>query len=98
MSRRKAEEEIRNGKVLVNNQKAEIGQKVDPNSDAVTYEGRLVEPCENKVYIKLNKPRGYVATLSDEKGRKCIGCPESCCADASGKTCGGHCPGCSRGK
>ena len=73
MSRRKAEAEIAAGKVKVNNELATIGMKINPDGDAVFYNGKAVVPSgEKKIYIKLNKPRGYVATLSDEKGRKCV--------------------------
>lgn len=72
MSRRKAEEEILNGKIFVNGKKAVIGQKVDPEGDIVTYLGKIVEKTDKKIYLMLNKPRGYVATLSDEKDRRCV--------------------------
>lgn len=72
MSRRKAEEEILNGKISVNGKKAVIGQKVSPTDDIVTYMGKIVERNDKKVYLMLNKPRGYVATLSDEKDRRCV--------------------------
>ena len=72
MSRRKAEEEILNGKIFVNGKKAEIGQKIDPEGDIVTYLGKVVERTDKKIYLLLNKPRGYVATLSDEKDRRCV--------------------------
>ncbi len=72
MSRRKAEEEILNGKIFVNGKKAEIGQKIDPEGDIVTYLGKIVERTDKKIYLLLNKPRGYVATLSDEKDRRCV--------------------------
>ena len=72
MSRRKAEEEIERGNVLVNGRKATIGQKITPGKDYITYLGKTVVPTGNKIYIKLNKPRGYVSTMSDEKGRKCV--------------------------
>lgn len=72
MSRRKAEEEILNGNISVNGKKAVIGQKVSPTDDIVTYMGKIVEKTDNKVYLMLNKPRGYVATLSDEKDRRCV--------------------------
>lgn len=73
MSRRKAEEEISLGNVTVNGRKAEIGQKVTPGKDYVTYLGKtVVLSAKEKVYLKLNKPRGYVSTMSDEKGRKCV--------------------------
>ncbi|MBP5289570.1 MAG: rRNA pseudouridine synthase [Clostridia bacterium] len=71
-SRRRAESEIENGNVKVNGHPALIGQKIDPGKDIVTYFGEKVSRGEEKVYIKLNKPRGYVSTLSDEKGRKCV--------------------------
>ena len=71
-SRRKAESEIENGNVKVNGHPALIGQKIDPSKDIVTFRGERVSSGAEKVYIKLNKPRGYVSTLSDEKGRKCV--------------------------
>ncbi len=72
MSRRRAEVEIENGNVCVNGRKALIGQKICPGKDYVTYLGKTVVPTGKKIYIKLNKPRGYVSTMSDEKGRKCV--------------------------
>ena len=74
MSRRAAEKEIESGKVKVNGLPAELGQKVIPGKDRVTYKGAVVElnPTDRKVYIMLNKPRGYVTTLSDDKSRKCV--------------------------
>ena len=74
MSRRAAEAEIAAGKVKVNGRVAEIGQKINTETDVVTYNGFRVEPqnTAGKVYIMLNKPRGYVTTLSDEKGRRTV--------------------------
>lgn len=74
MSRRAAEKEIEAGRIKVNGQPAELGQKIIPGKDRVTYKGKPVElnPTERKVYIMLNKPRGYVTTLSDDKSRKCV--------------------------
>ncbi len=74
MSRRAAEKEIESGNVKVNGEVAELGQKIIPGKDRVTYKGRVLKPARNehKVYIMLNKPRGYVTTLSDEKDRKCV--------------------------
>ena len=70
MSRRAAELEIQNGKVLVNGKKAEIGMRIDPSCDVVEYLGKEIKPTtEQNVYIMLNKPRGIVTTMSDEKGR-----------------------------
>lgn len=73
MSRRAAEEEIRAGRVRVNGEIAELGQRIDPETDTVEYRGRAVKPrTEEKVCIMLNKPCGYVTTLSDEKGRPTV--------------------------
>ena len=73
MSRRAAEKEIEAGRIKVNGQPALMGQKIDPEKDRVTYNGKpIVCKTEKKVYIMLNKPRGYVTTLSDDKSRKCV--------------------------
>ena len=71
-SRRKAEELIAAGKVKINGHIAEIGAKVDPKRDKVTVRGKAVVPVNEKVYIMLNKPRGFVTTMSDELGRKTV--------------------------
>ncbi|MCI8554067.1 MAG: rRNA pseudouridine synthase [Clostridiales bacterium] len=71
-SRRKAEELIRQGKVRVNGRRAGLGDKADLRRDTVTVEGRRLTVPEKKVYLMLHKPRGFVTTLSDEKGRKCV--------------------------
>ncbi len=72
-SRRKSEELIERGKVRVNGHPAQLGDKVDPRRDLVTVSGERVEPvASGNVYIMLNKPRGYVTTMSDEMGRKCV--------------------------
>lgn len=72
-SRRKAETYISQGLVHVNGQSAKLGDKVDPESDRVEYDGRRLHlEAGDKVYIMLNKPRGFVTTLEDEMGRKCI--------------------------
>ncbi len=72
MSRRRAEQEIARGAVLINGRPGEIGQKIRPGKDRVLFAGKIILPESKKVYIKLNKPRGYVSTMSDEKGRKCV--------------------------
>lgn len=69
-SRRKAEELIALGKVRVNGHVAQIGDQVDPKRDKVTVRGKTVVAVKEKVYIMLNKPRGYVTTMQDELGRK----------------------------
>ena len=73
MSRRAAEEEIKNGKVTVNGRVATLGLRIDPERDVIIYKGRkILPPKRAKTYILLNKPKGIVTTLSDEKGRKTI--------------------------
>lgn len=71
-SRRKAEELIENKKVKVNGRIASIGDKVDPIRDKVMVSGKNIVPVTKKVYIMLHKPRGFVTTVSDELGRKCV--------------------------
>ncbi|MBE6546653.1 MAG: rRNA pseudouridine synthase [Ruminococcaceae bacterium] len=73
MSRRAAEEVIRQGKVLVNGIPAEPGLRIDPKTDIVEYEGkRLLPSGEEKICVLLNKPRGYLTTLSDDRGRRTV--------------------------
>lgn len=69
-SRRKAEEMIQNGLVTVNGAIAALGDTADPDSDEILVSGKPLPKQEKYIYILLNKPRGYVTTLSDEKGRK----------------------------
>ena len=73
MSRRAAEEEIKKGLVKVNGETAELGLRIDPESDLVEYKGRRIAlSTAAKTYVLLNKPRGYVTTMSDEKGRPTV--------------------------
>lgn len=73
-SRRKSEDLIRAGKVKVNGHVAEIGMKINPRKDLVTVGKQKLTNVKNrkKVYVMLNKPRGYVTTVSDELGRKTV--------------------------
>lgn len=73
-SRRKSEDLIRAGKVKVNGHVAEIGMKINPRKDLVTVGKQKLTNVKNRkmVYVMLNKPRGYVTTVSDELGRKTI--------------------------
>ena len=68
-SRRKAEGLIRLGKIAVNGQTASLGQTADPETDRITVEGDPLPSASGYIYLMLNKPRGYVTTLSDERGR-----------------------------
>ena len=68
-SRRKAEEWIAAGKVTVNGAVAHLGDSADPDTDEIQVDGKVLPAAAGYVYIMLNKPRGYVTTLSDEKGR-----------------------------
>ncbi len=73
MSRRKAECEISEGKVLLNGQTAKLGDKADPEKDVITWNGKKLRPkTERHTYIMLNKPMGYPTTAKDEKGRPTV--------------------------
>lgn len=74
MSRRHAETAIADGRVTVNGVTAEVGMKIDPWYDIVTLDGKEIRPrtIEAYTYIMLNKPAGYVTTLSDEKDRPTV--------------------------
>lgn len=73
-SRRKSEQMIADGMVKVNGRTATIGDKVNPKRDKVTVRGRKIAAGAKakRYYIMLNKPRGYVTTMSDEMGRRCV--------------------------
>ncbi len=73
MSRRAAEKEIELGNVSVNGHVAEIGMKIDTKRDTVAFRGkRVVYEKREHVYIMMNKPRGYLTSTSDDRGRKCV--------------------------
>ena len=71
-SRRAAEGYITAGRVTVNGAAASLGDKADPERDDIRLDGAPLAPREAYIYLMLNKPRGYVTTLSDEKGRKTV--------------------------
>lgn len=71
-SRRKAEELIEQGKVKVNGRVAHLGDKADDRKDMITVGGKPIAAAEMPTYIMLNKPRGYITTMNDEQGRKCV--------------------------
>ncbi len=71
-SRRAAEELITAGRVAVNGTTASLGMGADPDTDIITVDGAPLRPRSRRTYIMLNKPAGYVTTLSDEKGRRTV--------------------------
>lgn len=71
-SRRKAEEIISSGRVAVNGEKAQVGDKADPDADKITLDGKPLHNHSKLIYIMLHKPRGYITTMSDEMERKCV--------------------------
>ena len=68
-SRRKVEEMITAGRVSVNGAVANLGDSADPETDEIRLDGDLLPTASDYVYILLHKPRGFVTTASDEKGR-----------------------------
>ena len=74
LSRRAAEAEIAAGRVRVNGVIAQVGDKIDPETDLVEYNGKPIRPraAREHTYLMLHKPRGYVTTLKDEKGRRTV--------------------------
>ena len=71
-ARRKAEELIAAGRVTVNCNVAQLGTSADPDADTILLDGSPLPSSVENVYIMLHKPRGYVTTLSDEKGRPVV--------------------------
>jgi len=79
-SRRAAEIMIRAGRVRVNGAAASLGMSVEP-SDRITIDGKLLPTAPKLRYILLHKPRGYVTTLSDERGRPTVAQLVSACGE-----------------
>lgn len=72
-SRRKCDELIKDGKIYVNGKvQANLGTIIDEKKDVVEYLGERVNLPSSFIYLKMNKPKGYACTASDEKGRKTI--------------------------
>ena len=71
-SRRMAESWIEAGRVRVNGGVASLGQSADPERDEILVDGKPLAVSNQKHYLMLNKPRGYVCTMSDEKGRPTV--------------------------
>ncbi len=73
-SRRKAEELILQGRVKVNGHPAQTGQKLDPIRDIITIDDERIYYDRKKqhVYLMMNKPRGYITSMSDDRGRRCV--------------------------
>lgn len=69
-SRRNAEQLIEQGRVTCNGQVCHLGDRADPELDDIMLDGKPIPSSQKLVYIMLNKPKGYVTTLSDEKSRK----------------------------
>ncbi len=69
-SRRTAEKWIQEGIVTVNGNVASLGDTADADADKICVNGKLLPAEAENVYVLLNKPRGYVTTLADEKGRR----------------------------
>ena len=81
-SRRAAEEMISAGRVTVNGVKAELGQSADPDTDKIALDGKSVRFGARRRYIVLHKPRGYVTTMKDDRGRPTVA---DLTADAGGR-------------
>lgn len=72
-SRRAAEALIEEGRVTLNGKPVRLGEKTDGAKDLVRIDGRVIKPItHDKVTVMMYKPRGYVTTMSDEQGRKCV--------------------------
>jgi 23S rRNA pseudouridine2605 synthase len=71
ISRRKADEMLREERVCVNGRPASVGDSIDPDKDVVTVDGKPVRP-QKTVYLAMYKPRNVVTTLHDPQGRPCI--------------------------
>ena len=71
-SRRSAETMITEGRVTVNGETATLGMSADPGTDEILVDGQPITIARKRRYIVLNKPRGYVTTMKDERGRPTV--------------------------
>lgn len=71
-SRRDAEELLTSGRVTLNGQTAQLGQSADGEVDIILVDGVLLKKAEGHCYIMLNKPRGYLTAMSDDRGRQTV--------------------------
>lgn len=71
-SRRAAETMIEQGRVTVNGETAALGAKADLDSDLIAVDGKLIARPSKKTYIMLNKPRGFITSVKDERGRRTV--------------------------
>ena len=71
-SRRKAEELIAAGRVTVNGRPVKLGDSADPARDIIAVDGQRLARSAGKIYLALHKPRGFVTTMEDERGRRCV--------------------------
>jgi 23S rRNA pseudouridine2605 synthase len=72
-SRRRAEQLIREGRVTVNGRPVKLGDSARSGKDIIAVDGERIGPGpEKKLYLALHKPRGFVTTMEDERGRKCV--------------------------
>ena len=71
-SRRKAEQLILDGRVTVNGRPAKLGDSARPGKDIIAVDGQRVGASQGKIYLALHKPRGFVTTMEDERGRRCV--------------------------
>jgi pseudouridine synthase len=73
-SRRKSEELIRQGRVTVNGRVVtKLGTRVNPARDEIQVDGQRIEAAPSRLYIMLNKPRGVLSTMEDDRGRRALG-------------------------
>jgi 23S rRNA pseudouridine2605 synthase len=72
-SRRACEELIAEGRVTINGRMARLGVRIDPERDVVAVDGAQIPTASGLVYVAVNKPRGMHSTMSDDRGRPCVG-------------------------